>query len=161
MSEIILDAAAADALGGATDAELDFTYPAIGETPYHTTLYRLLQRLASAVKAANQLRVYKDGELSFGVRPGRASRGAAQYPYAGCAGRPLADNQTSCVYLTIGAGVLELQVADEFPDAAVVPHLPLATLDTGTASLAGVSGRYDHEDITDLRGAAMMRVIGS
>ncbi|NLF32504.1 MAG: hypothetical protein GX591_16635 [Planctomycetes bacterium] len=162
MAELPLTDAEADALSGATDAELDLTYPTIGQSPYHTTLYRLLERLASLARTTAALRVYRDGALTFGVRPGRAGGAAAIYAYAGAAAQPLTDNATNSIYLTVSGGQLQLAVSTGgLPDPAATPHVPLATIDTGTASIAGVSGAYAAADITDLRAAAMLRVVGA
>ncbi|MFW6145742.1 MAG: hypothetical protein ACOC7R_00245 [Planctomycetota bacterium] len=162
MAELPLTDTDADALGGTTDAELDLTYPSIGQSPYHTTLYRLLGRLATLVKTPGALRVYRDGTLTFGVRPGRASGGSVTYEYAGATEQALTDDATNSIYLVINGTDLELTVnTSGLPDPAVTPHVPLATIDTGTASIEGVSGTYSADDITDLRASAMLRVVGA
>ncbi len=162
MAELPLTDAEADALGGTTDDALDLTYPTIGQSPYHTTLYRLIERLATLARLPNALRVYRDGTLTFGVRPGRACGAAAMYSYAGAAEQALTDDATNSIYLVINGGDLELTVSTSgLPDPAVTPHVPLATIDTGTASIGGVSGTYSAADITDLRAAAMLRVVGA
>ncbi len=43
---------------------------------------------------------------------------------------------------------------------SVTPHIPLASIATGSASAAGVSGEYNHEDITDYRGRAFLSIAG-
>ena len=74
MSETDLTPAAADALSGTTDPGTDLVYPAIGESTYYTTMYRLVHRLlAVAGTPGNELRAYKDGDLTFGVRAGPAT----------------------------------------------------------------------------------------
>ena len=162
MAETPLTDAQANALSGATDGDTDIAFPTIGESPYHTTLYRLLHRVLTLAKSVNALRVYKDGDLTFAVRPGNASGGSVIYACAGAAAQALTDDATNYVYLVINGANLDLTVnTTGLPDPATTPHLPLATIDTGTASIGGVSGTYDGADITDLRGRAIFRVVGA
>jgi len=162
MAETALTDAAANALSGATDNDTDITYPTIGESPYHTTLYRLLHRVLTIAKSVNALRVYKDGDLTFGVRAGDASGGSVAYAYAGATGQSLTDDTTNYIYLVINGANLQLTVnTTGLPDPATTAHLPLATIDTGAASAGGVSGTYDAVDITDFRGQAIFRVVGA
>jgi len=162
MTEIALTDEQANALSGTTDAQTDIVFPTIGESPYHTTLYRLLSRVLTLAKSVNALRVYADGDLTFGVRPGNASGGSATYTCAGATSQALTDDSTNCIYLVINGANLDLTVnTTGLPDPATTPHLPLATIDTGTASIGGVSGSYAAADITDLRGRAIFRVVGA
>jgi len=151
MAETPLSTAAADALSGTTDADTDLVYPSIGESTYYTTMYRLLHRLGRLGKTpGNELRAYKDGELTFGVRAGRYMDGDTARNYAGAAAEALTNNQTNYVYLT-AAGVLTVNTTG-FPDPSATPHLPLATIVTA-------AGTYDHADITDYRGRALFGVL--
>lgn len=162
MAETALTDAQANALSGATDSVTDATYPTIGESPYHTTLYRLLHRMLTIAASVNELRVYRDGALTFGVRSGNASGGSVAYAYAGAAAQALTDDDTNYIYLVINGANLDLTVnTTGLPNPATTAHLPLATIDTGTASIGGVSGTYDAADITDLRGQAIFRVVGA
>lgn len=164
MPETPLSAEAANALSGATDADTDVVYPTIGESPYYTTLYRLLHRLLTLARPMNELRIYKDGDLTFGIRPGKLSSGSNTYAFAGATGQTLTDNTTNYIYLTIDSGAPALHVtaggSASFPDPAVTPHIPLATVATGTVSLAGDAGLYDHADITDYRSRCLFTLVG-
>lgn len=155
MSETDLTADAADALSGTTDAGTGLTYPAIGESTYYTTMYRLIRRLLTlAVMPGNQLRVYRDGELTFGVRPGQVPLGTTMVSYAGCAAQSLANNQTNYVYLTVAdllAGDSASVNTTGFPaDGTFI--VPLAEIVTA-------AGTYGIEDITDCRGRALLAPI--
>ena len=147
MAESALTTAAADALSGTTDSDLDITHNTIGESTYYTTDYqkeavilRILKQLPS------QLRVYKDGDLTCGIRAGRFMDGATTRSYAGAAAQALTNNTTNYIYLT-AAAALTIN-ATGFPSS---PHVPLATILTA-------SGVYAHTDITDYRGEAALRV---
>jgi len=149
MSETALTASAANALSGATDSETDFTYPTIGESPYYTTMYRALAKLVRLAKVpGNSLRVYKDGDLTFGVRAGRFMDGATARDYAGATGESLTDDATNYVFLTPAAALTVNTTG--FPST---PHVPLGAIETA-------SGSYDHDDITDYRGRAVFQFAG-
>ena len=50
----------------------------------------------------------------------------------------LTDDTTNYIWLQVDSGALTLQVnTSAFPDPSVTPHIPLATIATGTASVAG------------------------
>lgn len=140
------------ALSGTADAEQEVRYPPIGESPYYLSFYRMLYRLLDVARLAGQLRVFKDGALSFGVRAGRFSDGQVERVYAGSTGNALADDATSAVYL-LADGTLAVSQAG-FPDPAATPYLPLATITTA-------NGGYAHADIVDHRGRAIFRVLGA
>ena len=148
MAETPLTASEADALSGVTNSDLDFTYLTIGESPYYTTAFRCWEKMVRVVKAINALRVYKDGDLTFGVRPGRYMDGATVRDYAGASSEALANNDTNYVFLTAD-GTLTVNTTG-FPGAGSTPHIPLATIETA-------GGAYDHDDITDYRGRALFR----
>jgi len=155
MSETDLTSAVADALSGTTDPGTDLTYPAIGESTYYTTMYRLIHRLlAMAGTPGNELRAYKDGEMTFGVRPGRLALGTTMVAYAGCTGEGLTNNATNYVYLTVAdllAGDSVTVSTAGFPTDGTL-HVPLATIVTS-------AGAFDHADITDHRGRAVLAPI--
>ena len=161
MAETELTTAQADALSGTTEPDTDAKYPAIGESTYYTTMYRLIDRLLTVAKAVNALRVYKDGDLTCGARAGKCRHGNNLYAYAGAAAQALTDDTTNYLYLVVSSGALVLTVnTTGFPDPASTAHLPLATIATGTASAGGESGTYGAEDITDYRGRALFSLIG-
>jgi len=161
MAETALSNAAANALSGTTDSDTDAVYPTIGESTYYTTMYRMLQRMLEVEKLVNELRVYQDGALTFGVRAGRASHGTNVYSYAGATEQSLTDDTTNYIWLQVDSGALTLYVnTSAFPDPSATPHIPLATIATGTASALGSGDTYTHEDITDYRGRAIYELIG-
>ena len=149
MTEQYLTDSELNALSGTSDAEQGIAYPTIYESPYYTSFYKMLYRLLDVARRAGDLRVFKDGDLTFGVRAGRYLNGDTAVNYAGAAEQSLTNNATNYIYLT-AAGTLTVNTTG-FPTASDTPHLPLATILTA-------AGVYDHDDITDYRGRALLTV---
>jgi len=158
MTELYPSDATLNALSGTTDAAAGVLYVSTGESPYYTSFYKMLYRLLDVARRAGDLRVYKDGDLTFGVRAGMYLNADDAISYAGATAQALTDDATNYLYLTAD-GTLTKDTTG-FPVPSVTPHIPLATIATGTASAAGVSGEYNHEDITDYRGRAFLSVAG-
>jgi hypothetical protein len=149
-TESALGSSAADALSGTTDPNTGRIYNTIGDSTYYTEHYEH-EVIANRVLAlANELRVVKDGALTYGVFAGKYMNGTTEVNYAGSTGNALTDDQTNYIYLT-AAGTLTKNTTG-FPDEGTTPHVPLATILTA-------SGVYDHTDITDCRGRAMWSVL--
>ena len=161
MAETALTTTVADALSGTTDTDTDGVYPTIGESTYYTTMYRLLHRMLTIEKVMNEFRVFKDSDLTFGVRAGKASHGTTTYTHAGASSQALTDDTTNYIWIQVDSGALVLHVnTSAFPDPSVTAHLPLATIATGSASAAAESGKYAVGDITDYRGRILYELIG-
>ncbi len=150
MSETQLTDAQALALAGTTDSETDFAYHTVGQSTYYLDGFRQRHRILTILKAANALRAYKDGDLTFGVRAGRFANGDTMVDYAGATAQALTNNATNTIYLT-AAGTLTVNTTG-FPDPSAVPHVPLATIVTA-------AGTYDVDDITDYRSRTMFQVL--
>ncbi|NLF33263.1 MAG: hypothetical protein GX591_20550 [Planctomycetes bacterium] len=157
MAETRLTDAEADALAGTTDAATNYVYPTIGEEPWYTAELRRIAHLLEILGRAGDLRVYRDGDLTFGVSPGEFMNGDTAVAYAGTTEEDLTDDDVNYIYLT-DAGVLVVNTTG-FPTPSVTAHVPLAEIAVGTASAAGVSGTYAIADITDRRGRAMMTLL--
>ena len=149
MTEIYPSDAELNAQSGTADAEQEVLYVATGESPYYTSFYKMLYRLLDAARRAGDLRVYKDGDLTFGVRAGLFMDGDAPVEYAGAATQALTANQTNYIYLTAD-GTLTVNITG-FPDPSETPHVPLATIVAGASS-------YALSDLTDYRGRAFLAV---
>lgn len=154
-TETALTNSEAAALSGTTAPGTGAAYCTIGEAEYYTADYRKEAIKNRILALANELRVVKDGDLTCGVWAGKFMDGLAARSYAGAAEQALSDDATNYIYLTV-AGVLTINTTG-FPSG---PHLPLATIATGSESVAGVSGRYDFVDITDYRGRALWQPAG-
>jgi len=153
MTELSLTDAEANALHGATDSDTDFKYHSPGDASYFTEGQRQRHRLLTLAKAiSNSLRVYRDGALTFGVRPGSAGDGDTTYAYAGSAGNALTDDATNYIYLTasdLAAGNTVSVNTTGLPLQSQTPHIPLAEIVTS-------AGGYGCDDITDLRSASAL-----
>ena len=155
MSELHPTDAELNALSGSTDSEQEVLYIPMGQSPYYTSFYKMLHRLLNVARRSGDLRVYKDGAMTFGVRAGRFLNSDTPVNFTGATAQALANNAVNYIYLT-AAGVLTVNTSS-FPTPSATPHLPLATIATGTASAGGVSGTYAEVDITDYRGRAIFQ----
>jgi hypothetical protein len=152
MNELYPSDAQLNALSGLSDAEQEVLFIATGESPYYTSFYKMLYRLLDVSRRAGDLRVYKDGGLTFGVRGGRFCDGAAVRDFAAASGQALADNTTNSIYLAAD-GTLVVSTSG-FPSASATPHIPLAAIVTA-------GGDYSLADITDYRGRSMFRPLSA
>jgi hypothetical protein len=121
-----------------TDGETGVEYIATGQAPYYLHFRKLLYRLLLATRRANDLRVYDEGGLDIGVKPGKFLAGTQQVNYAGSSGNTLADDKTNIyVYLT-STGVLVTNEYNSFPDMATTPHLRLAIVTTSDGDITSI-----------------------
>jgi hypothetical protein len=148
-TESALSASAADALSGTTDSLTGATYNTIGQSTYYTAAYQKEAIWNRAMAVANQLRVVKTGDLTYGVWAGNFMDGATPRTYAGSTGNALTDAATNYIYLT-AAGTLTKNTTG-FPTDE--NHVPLATIVTS-------GGAYAQTDITDYRGRAFIEAVG-
>ena len=149
-TEEALGSTAADALSGTTSSLIQMILCTIADSTYYTEWYELMAILDRAVNIANQLRVVKDGTLTYGVFAGKYMHGTTEVNYAGSTGNALTDDKTNYIYLT-AAGTLTINTTG-FPAETTTPHIPLATILTA-------SGAYAHTAITDMRGRAIFSVL--
>ena len=148
MTESALTTAVANALSGTTDSDLDVTFCEIGEATYHATDYKkeaIILRLLKDIPST--CRVFKDGDLTFGVRAGYFLDGDTVRTYSGASAQALTDDDTNYIYLTT-AGVLTVNITG-FPTPSETPHIRLATILTA-------SSEYAHTDIVQYRSTAML-----
>ncbi len=138
MAETELTATECSALNGTTDSETDFKYHSPGDANYYTEGQRQRHRLLTLAKAlGNRFRVYKEGQATFGVRPGKVRRGDSVLTYAGSTGNALSDDQTNYIYLHVDGGALTLATnTSGFPNPSATPHMPLATITVASGSYA-------------------------
>ncbi len=145
-------------LSGTTDNEQEVLFITTGEAPYYTSFYKTLYRLLKVARRSGDCRVFKDDDLTFGVRAGRYYNGDTAVNYAEVLAQALTNNQTNYIYLT-AAGVLTVNTTG-FPTPSVTAHIPLATIltDAGTYDGRDLS---EGGDITDYRGRMFINVCGS
>lgn len=145
-----LSDAAANALSGTTAPNTGAIYNTIGASTYYTAAYQKEAIWNRAAALANELRVVKDGTLTFGVFPGKFSDGFTVRSYAGSSGNVLTDATTNYVYLT-AAGTLTTNTTG-FPTNE--NHIPLAMIPTA-------AGTFAVTDVVDYRGRAIASAFGA
>ncbi len=121
----------------AQDEGTGVDYIETGRTPYYLEFRRMLYRLLDTARRAGDLRVYADGDLSIGVKPGAFWDGAVLRDYGGCDQSPLVDDRAAIyVYLNRDGGL----VTDEytgFPEPDVL-HIRLARIETSGGKIAAI-----------------------
>ncbi len=147
MAELYPSDSELSALSATVDAG-GLPHMTIAQSPFYIHRLKLENWLARALASnSNALRVYKDGDLTFGVRAGKFLDGDTVRNYAGASEQALTNNQTNYIYV-IADGTLTVNTTG-FPTPSTTPHIPLATILTAT-------GEYDHDDVTDYRGRAFL-----
>ena len=144
-------------LSGTTDNEQEVLFITTGEAPYYTSFYKTLQRLLKVARRGGDLRVFKDADLTFGVRAGRYYNGDSWVSYSQVTAQSLTNNATNYVFLT-AAGTLTVNTTG-FPAPSVTPHIPLATIVTSAGAYDG-RDLSEGGDITDYRGGMFINVAG-
>jgi hypothetical protein len=130
----------------AQDLDTGVEYIPTGRSPYYLEFRRLVQRLLLATARANDLRVYADGDLSVGVRPGRYYLGDAAREFAGSEGIGVAPNATTWFWIDAEA---QVQSSTAGLPADRTAFVPLARVEVSASTIT---------TITDLRGEAFLSV---
>lgn len=153
MTEIYPTDAELNNLSGTTDVEQEVLFIPTGESPYYTSFYKMLFRMLDVARRAGDLRVYKDGDLTFGVRPGRFMDGMTEIVYSGESGKALTNNETNSVYLWNAGGTATVSASTSgFPAQTTTRHIPLAVITTS-------GGNYDViDDLSDRRAPGIWRL---
>lgn len=122
-----------------SDAETGVEYIPTGTAPYYLHFRRLLHRLLLATRRANDLRVYDDGGLDIGVKPGKFWRGATLIEYAGSTGNTLADDKPAIYVYLDEQGSLVTNEYTAFPSMAEVVHVRLAIVTTSSGDITSIT----------------------
>lgn len=120
-------------------------YIPTGRSPYYLEFRKLVHRLLRAAERANDLRVYQDGDLSVGVRPGRCRIGETSLNHAGATGHAIAADTTTYLWLDDAGSV---QSGAALPSDRTT-FVPLAEVTAGPAAI---------DAVTDLRGEALLHI---
>lgn len=128
-----------------TDSATGVEYIPTGRNPYFLEFRRLVQRTLLATQRANDLRIYPDGPLSVGLRPGTCSIGGTTLDVPGVTGFALPDNSTTDLWLDAAGGLQSGPALPTDPTA----RLPLARAVTAAGSIAA---------LTDLRGGTFLQI---
>lgn len=134
-----------DLLNLQSDNETGVEYIPTGTAPYYLNFRRLLYRLLLATRRANDLRVYDEGGLNIGVKPGKFWLGTDLVDYVGSSGNTLADNKANVYVYLDSDGTLVTDEYSSFPSMAVTPHVRLAVVTTSAGDItAMVDCRVGH-----------------
>jgi hypothetical protein len=125
-----------------SDSQTGVEYIPTGTAPYYLHFRKLLYRLLLAAQRANDLRVYDEGGLDVGVKPGKFWLGTELINYAGSSGNTLADDKQNIYLYLNSSGSLVTNEYAGFPNMATTPHIRLAQVCTSGG---------DIESITDCR----------
>ena len=133
----------------ASDPATGVEYIPTGASPYYLAFRRMLHRLLRATERANDLRVYRVGELSVGVRPGRCVINAAPIDFAGA--EPVAIPAGGETWLYLDAqGSLRTEASGFPTDRATFVPLARVVADSGAIT-----------EIEDRRGEAFLQTTGT
>jgi hypothetical protein len=121
-------------------------YIPTGKSPYYLDFRKLQYHLLRAAERANDLRVFQDGELSIGVRAGRAHLNNTLHAVHEQTGIAVSPNATTVVYLD-SSGNIQTSTAGLPSDHT--SFIPLAELTTDSNTI---------QTLTDRRGEAYLQI---
>ncbi len=121
-----------------SDSETGVEYIPTGTAPYYLHFRKLLYRLLLAAQRANDLRVYDEGGLDVGVKPGKFWLGTVLVSYTGSTGNTLADDKASIYIYLNSSGTLVTNEYSSFPDMAATPHIRLAQVSTSSGDIDSI-----------------------
>lgn len=122
-----------------SDDDTGIEYIPTGTAPYYLHFRRLLHRLLLATRRANDLRVYDEGGLDIGVKPGAFWLGTDLIAFPGCTGNVLADNKASIYVYLDAQGNLVAEEYGAFPSMAITPHVRLAIVSTSGGDIVSIT----------------------
>jgi len=128
-----------DLLNMQSDGETGVEYIPTGTAPYYLHFRKLLYRLLLASRRANDLRVYDEGDLDIGVKPGKFWLGTEIVSYAGSSGNMLADDKANIYIYLNSSGTLITNEYSGFPDMATTPHIRLAQVCTSGGDIDSIT----------------------
>ncbi len=130
-----------------SDAETGVEYIPTGTAPYYLHFRKLLQRLLLATRRANDLRVFDEGGLTFGVKPGKFFDGNSLVEYAGSTGNVLADDKPT-IYVSLDSdGSLHFTSYLAFFDQGFGQYVHLAKIATSGGDITSLEDCRDEHSI--------------
>ncbi len=126
-----------------SDSDTGVEFIATGQSPYYMQFRKLLHRLITATKRANELRVYDEGGLNIGVKSGSFWFKTDLIEYGGSSGNELADNKDDIYIYLDKEGNLVMDEYGAFPGMDTTARISLAIVKTSGG---------DIESIADCRG---------
>jgi len=121
------------------ESETGVEYIPTGTAPYYLEFRKLLYRLLLAARRANDLRVYDEGGLDVGVKPGKFWMGTQLVSYGGSSGNTLADDKANIYIYLDSSGNLVTNQYSSFPNMATTPHIRLAVVSTSGGDIDSIT----------------------
>ncbi len=122
-----------------SDSETGVEYIPTGTSPYYLHFRKLLYRLLLATRRANDLRVFDEGGLDIGVKPGKFWHGTQLVSYPGSTGNTLADDKLNIYIYLDSSGNLVIDEYDGFPDMTDTLHIRLAAVTTSGGDIVSIT----------------------
>lgn len=129
-----------------SESETGVEYIPTGTAPYYLHFRKLLYRLLLATKRANDLRLYDEGGLSFGVKAGKFYNGNTLVEYGGSSANVLADDKANIFVYIDGSGVLQFTEYTAWPDMSSEPHVRLGVITTSGGDITSIVDCRDHHN---------------
>jgi hypothetical protein len=123
-------------------------YIPTGTAPYYLHFRKLLYRLLLAAGRANDLRVFDEGQLDIGVKPGKFWLGTQLVNYQGSSGNTLADDKANIYVYLNSSGSLVIDEYSSFPDMQVASHIRLAVVTTSSGDITSIVDARDYHNIS-------------
>ena len=143
-----------------SDAETGVEYIPTGTAPYYLHFRKLLYRLLLATHRANDLRVYDEGGLDIGIKPGKFWLGTELVSYEGSSGNTLADDKENAYIYLDSSGSLVINEYSNFPDMADTPHIRLAQVSTSGGDIDSlIDCRAGHNIVIPSAAGSLKKVI--
>ena len=124
-----------------SESETGVEYIATGTAPYYLQFRKLLYRLLLSTRRANDFRLYSEGGLTYGIKPGRFWNGNKVVEYAGSSGNVLADDSLFCIYLD-ETGTIQFKESDHWFDPFRA-EVWLAEVTTANGEIISIDDRRD------------------
>lgn len=142
------------------DADTGVEYIPTGTAPYYLNFRKLLYRLLLATQRANDLRVFDEGGLDVGVKPGKFWLGTELVSYGGSSGNTLADDKENIYIYLDSSGSLVIDEYSSFPDMATTPHIRLAQVSTSGGDIDSITDcRVGHNIVMPYAAGGLKKTI--
>lgn len=128
-----------------SESETGVEFIPTGTAPYYLQFRKLLYRLLLATKRANDLRLYDEGGLTYGVKPGKFWDGNSVIEYAGSSGNIMPDNTTKYFYLD-ASGTIKYSEAPFYYDPTKA-EVRLAVVTSLNGDITSIVDARDHHSI--------------
>lgn len=143
-----------------SEGETGVEYIPTGTAPYYLHFRKLLYRLLLATRRANDLRVYDEGGLDVGVKPGKFWLGMELISYAGSSGNTLADDKPNIYIYLDSLGSLVTNEYSGFPNMTTTPHVRLAQVSTSGGDIDSIIDcRAGHNVVIPFGSGGLKRTI--